>query len=378
MTLRPERLRGTELAEIRQASRILVGSQVRLAEQGGLARELLLKQDPQVVLDYWRWNRVLLLSVHRARGVGAETDAWAEAEAELRPVAIQMATEQELTTLKVTRILARDGIKSVSLKGPLMARRLYGDVALRDPSSDVDILVAASNLDRAGELLQRHGWQRGNDPLTQGALPEHHASFTGPTGTPSIDLHWRIQWFDRREHTDRLLQRAEATGGVPQLAADDLRQALLLFWSRDGFHKLRLGADISASRELAPRLPATAPARLLTPVLTAEHVADEVLGGRGAGSSRHRRRRTAMAASLAATDRRSAPRQIHSRKAVVDLLSADSRSVRRVLSSTWFRHSAVLAVRHPALARGPQVHALRVVSMLRTAADTVHLVLRGS
>lgn len=49
------------------------------------------------------------------------------------------------------------GIKALPLKGPSLAARLYGDVALR-PAGDLDILVTKADIPAALEVLGNHGY----------------------------------------------------------------------------------------------------------------------------------------------------------------------------------------------------------------------------
>ncbi|MBJ7472042.1 MAG: nucleotidyltransferase family protein, partial [Solirubrobacteraceae bacterium] len=237
---------GQALNHIRWATRVLVGPPARLAAEGDRAAELLRAQDPAAVWHFWEWNRVRLLATHRAHEVNLATDLWDDHAGPLADFARERAVQQELAALKVTRILARDGIRSLVLKGPGLAKRLYGDAALRDPSGDVDVLVAAGNLPRANALLQEHGWTQTLEALTQGDLPELHFALLGPDGMPHVELHWRMQWYERFAHTSELLQRAVEIDGIPRADTRDLPHLMLLFWLRDGFHGLRLAADYAA------------------------------------------------------------------------------------------------------------------------------------
>ena len=53
---------------------------------------------------------------------------------------------------QVSAALADNGIRMLSMKGPLLSMELYGDPSLRT-SRDLDVMVPEEDLDRAGEIL---------------------------------------------------------------------------------------------------------------------------------------------------------------------------------------------------------------------------------
>lgn len=75
-----------------------------------------------------------------------------------------LALAGELRALAET--LARVGIRVAAYKGPALAVRAYGDVALRS-CSDLDLLVAPEDMDAAGAVLRAAGY------LPYHALPAH-------------------------------------------------------------------------------------------------------------------------------------------------------------------------------------------------------------
>jgi hypothetical protein len=101
---------------------------------------------------------------------------------------------QEARMLEVIDHLRESGIPCVPFKGPALARLVYGDVALRY-ATDLDVLVAMSDVARAVEVLMGSGWrlasqvQTDQHDLLEAAecelLLEHIA-----TGL-FLELHWR-------------------------------------------------------------------------------------------------------------------------------------------------------------------------------------------
>ena len=85
--------------------------------------------------------------------------------------------------------LARAGVVSCALKGPVLAARLYADPAVR-ASMDIDLLVRPEDFDRAAAALHEAGYS-GDSVVTAGYLRRHahHLHFVKP-GTPSLELHF--------------------------------------------------------------------------------------------------------------------------------------------------------------------------------------------
>jgi hypothetical protein len=89
--------------------------------------------------------------------------------------------------------LRHAGISAVSFKGPALAQRLYGNVGLRC-FSDLDLLVEASERERASEVLVACGYRRirritDRARQTAGDCEEE---FLSQDGRLLVDLHWEI------------------------------------------------------------------------------------------------------------------------------------------------------------------------------------------
>jgi hypothetical protein len=95
-------------------------------------------------------------------------------------------------TVEVLRAFRTAGCRSVLLKGQSFRRHLYADGAPRS-YGDVDLLVAPTDLARAGEVLASLGFAKGLDHSHHPGLVEPHAQEWGRPGGPRVvDLHWRI------------------------------------------------------------------------------------------------------------------------------------------------------------------------------------------
>ena len=151
----------------------------------------------------------------------------------------------ELASLQILIQLEAAGIRALPLKGSILARQLYGDVAART-SVDVDILVAPGDLAAAVAAVTDLGWRWEPHVRRQGGLPMLHETLVHPS-FPRVELHWRLHWYERRFAADALARAQSPGGGGPlQMQPLDGLAALMLFYARDGFSGLRFPADAAA------------------------------------------------------------------------------------------------------------------------------------
>ena len=116
-------------------------------------------------------------------------------------------TATELATLQVLDRLHAAGIRALPLKGSLLARELYGDVAARS-SIDIDILVAPDDLRDCVAALSELGWRWETEARRIDGLPVLHETLVHPS-LPRVEVHWRVHWYERRFAADAL-ERAES------------------------------------------------------------------------------------------------------------------------------------------------------------------------
>jgi hypothetical protein len=137
--------------------------------------------------------------------------------------------------------LAAQGIRSLALKGPLLARRLHGDEGLR-ATNDLDLLVDQHHLEDAVAVAAELGYRV--DPEDRSEL---HRTLRDPAGRMTrIELHWRVHWYEDAFSRELLERSRPARGALLEAPPDDDLAALLLFYARDGFFGLRAAADIAA------------------------------------------------------------------------------------------------------------------------------------
>lgn len=349
---------------------LLAGTRARRQGAAGRASELLDGLDWGALLELLAvqgltpllGGRVLELAGARAPvsfvdAVGAETAAAARAGALL-----------ELATLRVASALEAEGIPNVPLKGPLLARALHGDPAMR-VSRDIDVLVARADLWPAAHALDPLGWRahQGDDD------PVLHLVLGHEAGLPEVELHWRVHWYEE-QFAARALARARARpDGVRRLDARDELASLLLYHARDGLAGLRHPIDVAGwwdahgGRDGPPRLAAIAEAHpaLLRALGASAAVLDGLIGVPAARLLTTAPRTWAMrrAIGLANPLMEGEPQQITAEIALVDGLLAPPGA-----RGAFLRRRALPSPRElPARAVGRPLAVARIEHVLRLA-----------
>ncbi len=285
--------------------------------------------------------------------------------------------------------LAQAGIRSLILKGALLAEAIYGDPGRR-AASDIDLLVAPGDLPGAVEVMRRAGYGAPNDHVGRDALPPLHYTLSHESGRlPALDLHWRVHWYERTFATDMLARAAEDHRfGLRATPLDELA-SLLLFYARDGFLDLRLAIDLATWWDLlGARLHAGALAEIIDrypalnrAVLAATSVAERVVGlpaERLLGGERRADLRTRLAARLANPDGRGDPAQLNADVGLVDWLLAPRGGQREFIRRQLLPPRKVLEERSRARQErsvSPLGHGVRVLgryglTMARMAASS--------
>jgi hypothetical protein len=159
--------------------------------------------------------------------------------------------------LELLRLFEANDIPALPFKGPALAELLYGDVTLRE-FGDLDILVRASEMDRARELLEAGGYEpayplrprRERRPIDD---PMHHALVHRHREKGiTVELHWNTDcrlfalpgigeaWWARRP-------RAEISGvSVSSLAPEELVYVLCMHGTRHRWASFGWLCDLAA------------------------------------------------------------------------------------------------------------------------------------
>ncbi|HEY7769157.1 nucleotidyltransferase family protein [Longimicrobium sp.] len=156
---------------------------------------------------------------------------------------------------RLVSALEQAGVAALAYKGPALAVRAYGQVALRT-YSDLDLLVAPEDVPRAARALAERGYAAAYSfsPAQErlflsvdGDVPFHHPH----TGT-LVELHSRVSSarFCIRLPTAELMARARPVsiggGTVPTLADDDLFLALCAHGAKHRWARLEWLASTGA------------------------------------------------------------------------------------------------------------------------------------
>jgi hypothetical protein len=142
---------------------------------------------------------------------GGEKRAWCEQ-------ILVRSRERHLSNLRslceINAALDKRGIRAVSMKGPLLARRYYSPPFLRKPSTDLDLAVAESDLERALNALTGLGFKLDIN-VHESRTRSHHLELSHPT-LPKVELHFRLSHGAFGIPVDGFIERAhrhELPGG---------------------------------------------------------------------------------------------------------------------------------------------------------------------
>lgn len=154
-------------------------------------------------------------------------------------------------TEKVCRALADRQVRPIVLKGPLLAKELYGDISLRT-SKDLDILIPIGDVEKAEQILADLGYVSDkNVPrvFRDWKWKVHHLSYFHPQSRIQVEIHWRLNSDMGREPSFEELwerRRTNTAAGYPihSLGREDLFLYLVSHGARHGWFRLRWLADI--------------------------------------------------------------------------------------------------------------------------------------
>lgn len=160
---------------------------------------------------------------------------------------------------KLADELAGRGIRSIFLKGPVLAQDLYGDVSLRT-SRDLDFIVPIGQLKEAEALLISRGFVKEEEfetILGDWKWRQHHNSFNHPERNIKVEIHWRMNPSPSKEPGfDELWERSRVSGSlgrhVRYLGVQDLFLFLTAHGARHGWSRLRWLLDIRKLLEQRP------------------------------------------------------------------------------------------------------------------------------
>jgi hypothetical protein len=167
--------------------------------------------------------------------------------------------------LKLLAAMDQHGIRAVPYKGPVLAARAYGDVALRT-FIDLDILVHERDILRAKELLLARGFEtlktelsREQEEARLRTRDQKDIVFLHPDLSIRVELHWRIaSLFHFAVDNNLLWSRLETItlGGseVSVIDAADMLLILCVHGAKHSFKRLQWICDIAELIRANPNL----------------------------------------------------------------------------------------------------------------------------
>jgi putative nucleotidyltransferase-like protein len=153
----------------------------------------------------------------------------------------------------VLSLLEEQGIPAVPYKGPTLAQRLYGDLALRE-FGDLDIMILERDVLKAQDLIRRHGYDyaflKSADQLPAYVRANRELQFRRFDGK-ALELHWRFAMRQAcvRHDPERFLQRLEtislAGRQVPSLPLEVYLLILSMHATKHKWRQLKLICDVA-------------------------------------------------------------------------------------------------------------------------------------
>ena len=161
---------------------------------------------------------------------------------------VSKITSQHKDMMELLRLFAENDIPIIPLKGTLLSKRLYGDIAMRGLNVDFDFLIEEKNKERAEILLEEAGYSLNPDVEIKKWQWQH--IFSRPKAT-MIDLHWDITMMCRnKERLDGLWKGTQLAEEEGIRYYEFKEEELLLYLSvhlvnSSSFNQLRYVSDIN-------------------------------------------------------------------------------------------------------------------------------------
>lgn len=152
---------------------------------------------------------------------------------------------------QLAKVFSEQGIRSLFLKGPVIAADLYGDVSLRT-SCDLDLLIPIKKLALAEQLLRTLGYEKDDyieTVLNDWKWRHHHTTFIHQHKGIKVELHWRLNPAPSKDPSfNELWSRKRKSSLISRpiyyLGREDLFMFLVSHGARHGWSRLRWLLDI--------------------------------------------------------------------------------------------------------------------------------------
>jgi hypothetical protein len=151
----------------------------------------------------------------------------------------------------VSKILIEHEVRSIFLKGPVLAGELYQDISHRT-SCDLDVLVPIDQLEKVNELLRMRGYTEDeyiSTVLGDWKWRHHHRTYFHSQKNIKLEIHWRLNPGPAKEpNFNELWERKEKSKltnyPVYHLGREDLFLFLVSHGARHGWSRIRWLVDI--------------------------------------------------------------------------------------------------------------------------------------
>lgn len=150
---------------------------------------------------------------------------------------------------RLSELFKGNNIRLLFLKGPVIAKDLYGDISLRT-SRDLDVLIPINDLDKSEAFLLNLGYERKEVPTPFWKIRNHHVTYFHPHKRITLEIHWRLHPQSINEPSfDELWRRKRISNltsyPIHFLGNEDLFLYLVAHGARHGWFRLRWLLDIS-------------------------------------------------------------------------------------------------------------------------------------
>ncbi|MBT2709462.1 nucleotidyltransferase family protein [Pseudomonas sp. ISL-84] len=152
---------------------------------------------------------------------------------------------------QLSKLFMEHDIRPLFLKGPVLAKDLYGDISMRT-CGDLDILIPIGDLEKANDLLGDLGYKK--DEYIQTLLNDwkwrhHHFTYYHPNKGTKIEIHWRLNPAPSKEPTFTELWSRKRESSITScpiycMSKEDLFYFLATHGARHGWSRLRWLQDI--------------------------------------------------------------------------------------------------------------------------------------
>ncbi len=161
---------------------------------------------------------------------------------------LHLTSQMEL----INEQFGQKGIDTLFLKGPILAKELYGDLSLRT-CGDIDLLIKIDDLQTADRIMKSLGYQKDEyikTVLNDWKWRHHHYTYFHEQHGTKVEVHWRLNPAPSNEPGFSELWERRRKSHIHEkctlfmLGSEDLFYFLVTHGARHGWSRLRWLKDI--------------------------------------------------------------------------------------------------------------------------------------